>query len=125
MDYVPEQLITVVAPPILALGTATLLRSIPFIGPVTTLSDTNLTGEQLLGLYARVVVVYPPVLLSFPELNTTFPTTWIALTDDFHPVPPEIPVAVHIYDNTSGLQAALMAALSQQPYRSPRLRAVA
>jgi DNA-binding CsgD family transcriptional regulator len=116
-------LITVVGPPILAEGTATVLRSAPFVGRVAVLSDPGLKPTDLLGLPAQVVVVHEATLLPSVRERADSPILWLVITDGFSAVSEDVPVAVHLSEDAAIVRAGLLAVVSERRYRSPRLRA--
>jgi DNA-binding CsgD family transcriptional regulator len=118
----PGIFITVVGPPILAEGTATVLRSAPFVGRVTVLSDPGLNSTDLLSLPAQVVVVHEATLLPAVRERADSPISWLVITDGFHGVTEDVPVAVHLSEDAAIVRAGLLAAVSDRRYRSPRLR---
>jgi DNA-binding CsgD family transcriptional regulator len=114
--------ITVVGPPILAEGTATVLRSAPFVGRVTVLSDPGLAAADLMSLPAQVVVVHNASLLPSVRERADSPILWLVIADGFNAVPEDVPVAVHVSEDAAIVRAGLLAAVSDRRYRSPRLR---
>ncbi len=118
----PGIFITVVGPPILAEGTAIVLRSAPFVGRVTVLSDPRLNPTDLLSLTAQVVVVHETALLPSVRERVDSAISWVVITDGFNGIPEDVPVAVHLSEDAAIIRAGLLAAVSDRRYRSPRLR---